>query len=67
MKTEKGPTARAINSFAGPRDIVVKGERIAPELQRTVSFTGISILQSGRVRKHLASVFIVPRPASAWI
>jgi len=66
MKTEKVPTARAINSFAGPRDIVVKGERIDPELQRTLSYRDLNLAERP-VRKHLGSVFIVPRPASAWI
>ena len=45
MKIEKGPTAGATNSFAGPRDIVVKGERIAPELQRTVSYRDLNFAE----------------------
>ena len=44
-KIEKGPTAGAINSFAGPRDIVVKDERIDPELQRMVYYRDLNLAE----------------------
>jgi len=36
-------TAGATHAFAGPRDVVVQGERIDPELQRTVSYGDLNL------------------------
>jgi len=38
-------TAGATNSFAGPRDVVVEGTRIDPELQRTVSYRDLNLAE----------------------
>lgn len=38
-------TAGATHAFAGPRDVVVQGERIDPELQRTVSYGDLNLAE----------------------
>ncbi len=38
-------TAGATNAFAGPRDVVVQGTRIDPELQRTVSYRDLNLAE----------------------
>ncbi len=38
-------TAGATNALAGPRDIVVKGQRIDPELQREVSYHDLNLAE----------------------
>ncbi len=38
-------TAGATNALAGPRDIVVKGERIDPELQRKVFYHDLNLAE----------------------
>ncbi len=38
-------TAGATNAFAGPRDIVVEGERIDPELQRKVFYNDLNLAE----------------------
>ena len=38
-------TAGATNALAAPRDIVVKGERVDPELQRTVSYRDLNLAE----------------------
>ncbi len=37
--------AGATNAFAGPRDVVVEGQRIDPELQRTVSYRDLNLAE----------------------
>ncbi len=38
-------TAGATNAFAGPRDVLVQGARIDPELQRTVSYRDLNLAE----------------------
>ena len=38
-------TAGATSSLAGPRDIVVKGERVDPKLQRKVFYHDLNIAE----------------------
>ena len=38
-------TAGATNAFAGPRDVVVQGTRIDPELQRKVSYSDLNLAE----------------------
>jgi len=38
-------TAGATNAFAGPRDVLVQGTRIDPELQRTVSYRDLNLAE----------------------
>ncbi len=38
-------TAGATNAFAGPRDVVVQGTRIDPELQRAVSYRDLNLAE----------------------
>ncbi len=38
-------TAGATNAFAGPRDVLVQGTRIDPELQRKVSYSDLNLVE----------------------
>lgn len=56
-------TAGATNAFAGPRDVVVEGKRIDPELQRTVSYRDLNLAErpgqktlKGRIHRTASSL-----------
>ncbi len=56
-------TAGATNAFAGPRDVLVQGTRIDPELQRKVSYSDLNLAErpgqkalKGRIHRTASSL-----------